>query len=71
MPKEKIFSTITRLARTIQGRIGGKMPKEKIFPTVLMILDFFAAVPYAMNHDLRMTVYWIAAGVLTLSVTWL
>lgn len=47
------------------------MPKEKIFPTVLMILDFLAAVPYIMNHDLRMSVYWIAAGVLTLSVTWL
>lgn len=47
------------------------MPKEKIFPTILMCLDFFAAVPYIMKGDLRMSVYWIAAGVLTLSVTWL
>lgn len=44
---------------------------EKLFPTVLMILDFIAAIPYIYNSDLKMTVYWIAAGVLTLAVTWL
>ena len=44
---------------------------EKIFPTILIILDFFSAVPYAFKSDLKMFVYWVAAGVLTLSVTWL
>jgi hypothetical protein len=44
---------------------------EKLFPTVLMILDFIAAIPYIYKSDLKMTVYWIAAGVLTLAVTWL
>lgn len=44
---------------------------EKIFPTVLMVLDFLAAVPYAIKADVRMVVYWVAAGVLTLAVTWL
>lgn len=44
---------------------------EKVFPTVLMALDFLAAVPYIVHGDLKMAVYWIAAGVLTLSVTWL
>lgn len=44
---------------------------EKFFPTVLMILDFIAAIPYILKCDLKMTVYWIAAGVLTLAVTWL
>lgn len=44
---------------------------EKIFPTILMALDFFAAIPYAIKADMKMTVYWIAAGVLTMSVTWL
>lgn len=44
---------------------------EKVFPTILMILDFFAAVPYAVKGDVKMFVYWVAAGVLTLSVTWL
>ena len=44
---------------------------DKIFPTILIILDFCAAVPYAVQGDVKHTVYWIAAGVLTLSVTWL
>lgn len=43
----------------------------KIFPTILMALDFIAAVPYMAKGDIKMTVYWIAAGVLTLAVTWL
>ena len=44
---------------------------EKIFPTILIALDFLAAIPYAVKCDLKMTVYWIAAGVLTFSVTWM
>lgn len=44
---------------------------DKIFPTVLMVLDFCAAVPYIVKGDAKMAVYWIAAGVLTLAVTWL
>jgi hypothetical protein len=44
---------------------------EKIFPTVLMELDYLAAIPYAVKGDVKMAVYWVAAGVLTLAVTWL
>ena len=47
------------------------MPKEKILPTILMIIDFMAAIPYIIKGNLAQSVYWIAAGVLTLSVTWL
>lgn len=47
------------------------MINEKIFPTILMSLDFIAAVQYMEKGDIKMTVYWIAAGVLTLAVTWL
>ena len=43
----------------------------RVFPTILMVLDFIAAIPYAVHGDVKMTVYWIAAGVLTLAVTWL
>lgn len=43
----------------------------KIFPTILMALQFVAAIPYAIEGDVRMTVYWIAAGVLTLDLTYL
>ena len=43
---------------------------ERVFPTILMILDFIAAIPYAFKGDVRHAVYWVAAGVLTLTVTW-
>ena len=36
-----------------------------------MTLQFVAAIPYAIEGDFRMTVYWIAAGVLTLDLTYL
>ena len=42
----------------------------KVFPTILMILDFLACIPYFIHGDLRHGVYWIAAGVLTLTVTY-
>lgn len=42
----------------------------RVFPTILMILDFIAAIPYAVQGDIRHAVYWVAAGVLTLTVTW-
>lgn len=47
------------------------MPKEKILPTILMLIDFLAAIPYITKGDIGQVVYWIAAGVLTLAVTWL
>ena len=66
--------TITIAKQTLQqakeGK-GGRIDMEKIFPTILIALDFFAAIPYAVKCDLKMTVYWIAAGVLTFSVTWM
>ena len=43
----------------------------KIFPTVLIILDVCAAIPYMAEKDLRMTVYWLSAALLTFSVTWM
>lgn len=43
----------------------------KIFPTILMILQFIAAIPYTIEGNARMAVYWIAAGVLTLALTYL
>lgn len=44
---------------------------EKILPTILIIIDYLAAIPYAIKSDLKMFVYWVAAGTITLSVTWL
>ena len=50
-----------------------RMPNinPKTIPTAMMVLQFLAAVPYAIEGNVRMSVYWIAAGVLTLAVTWL
>ncbi len=42
---------------------------EKVFPFVLMALDVCAAVGYACQGDVRRMVYWIAAAVLTATVT--
>jgi len=47
------------------------MPKEKIFPIILIILDVASAVPHIVMCDLSMSVYWLAAVVLSLSLTWL
>lgn len=40
-----------------------------IFPIVLIILDFGAAIVYAAGKDYKMAVYWIAAAVLNICVT--
>lgn len=44
---------------------------EKFFPTVLIVLDLLASIPYAVKGDVRMFVYWVAAALLTFSLTWL
>ena len=46
------------------------MSYEKILPTVLMVIQFTAAIPYTIKGDWRMTLYWSAAGVLTIAVTY-
>ena len=42
----------------------------RVIPTIQMIISFLAAIPYAIKGDVRHVVYWVAAGVLTLTVTW-
>ena len=41
-----------------------------LFPTLLIVLDVAAAIVYELDGDVRRTVYWIAAAVLTVTVTW-
>lgn len=45
------------------------MNKEKIFPLILIILDTLSAVPYAVSGDWKKSIYWIAAAVLNICVT--
>lgn len=42
----------------------------KLFPTILMVLDLFAAFGYAVARDWRHVIYWLAAAVLTATVTY-
>ena len=43
--------------------------KTYIFPLILIVLQIGAGVVYAMQHNIKMAVYWIAAAVLNISVT--
>jgi len=46
------------------------MPREKILPTVLIIIDVCAAIGYIPAGEWRRIVYWLAAALLTYTVTW-
>jgi len=41
----------------------------RVFPGIIIILSAGASIFYAINGDLRRSVYWAAAAVLNLSVT--
>lgn len=43
--------------------------RTQIFPIVLIALDVGAAVLYAADADLRRSIYWLSAAVLTACVT--
>jgi hypothetical protein len=45
------------------------MKPQHILPTILIIIDVSAAIVHAYHGDLRKFVYWIAAAILTASVT--
>ena len=45
------------------------MKQQYIFPLLLIALDIGAAVIYGFSGDLRKVVYWIAAAVLNVTVT--
>ena len=43
--------------------------KPYIFPLVLIALDFGASLMYAFDGDVRKAIYWLAAAVLNVTVT--
>ncbi len=43
--------------------------KQYIFPIALIALDLGAAIVYGINGDARKVIYWIAAAVLNITVT--
>lgn len=42
---------------------------DKLFPVTLIILDFGASIVYAIEYNWRMSIYWLAAAILTICVT--
>lgn len=46
-----------------------KIKPEYIFPLSLILLDLGSAVIYAIQKDYKKSVYWIAAAVLNVTVT--
>ena len=40
-----------------------------ILPITLIIIDVGAALVYALNKDFKMAIYWLAAAVLNVCVT--
>jgi hypothetical protein len=46
------------------------MTKQQIFPTILIALDVAAAIMYVPCHDWRKITYWVAAAILTFTVTY-
>lgn len=45
------------------------MKKEYIFPLLLIALDIGAGIIYAAAGDYKKLIYWIAAAVLNITVT--
>ena len=43
--------------------------KPHYLPMLLIIIDVLAAIVYAAHGDIRRTIYWFAAAVLTATVT--
>lgn len=43
--------------------------KKYIFPLLLIVLDLGAAAVYGFSGDWRKLIYWIAAAVLNITVT--
>ena len=46
-----------------------KMKAEYFFPLLLIALDVAAASVYAFSGDIKKAVYWVAAAVLSICVT--
>lgn len=42
---------------------------EKFFPIVLIFLQLAAAIPYGASGNFRMMIYWVAAAILNIAVT--
>lgn len=49
--------------------ITTKIKPEHIFPLILIVLDILAAFIHVYHKNYKMAVYWLAAAVLNITVT--
>ena len=49
------------------GGVG--MKKEQILPLILIVIQAMSAIPYTVTGDWRKAIYWVAAAVLNIAVT--
>lgn len=45
------------------------MNKTYIFPILIILIDIGSAIMYGINHDWRKVLYWGAAAVLNIALT--
>lgn len=64
----RIFSRVEELSLIAVVAVAS-IPTEKIFPSALIVLDIAAAVVAFQIGDVRRSIYWISAAILTASVT--
>jgi hypothetical protein len=43
---------------------------EKILPTIMIAINILSAIVYMSNGDYKRCIYWVAAAVLTATVTY-
>lgn len=46
-----------------------KIKPQYIFPTILIMIDIAAAIVYLSHKDYKKCIYWIAAAILNVTVT--
>lgn len=51
--------------------IRAVLTSPRLLPTILIVLDLGAAARYAFERSSGRVTYWLAAAVLTYSVTWM
>lgn len=45
------------------------MNKTQIFPLILIVLQIGAGIMYGLSKDWRMMIYWMAASILNIAIT--
>lgn len=58
-----------KIGSTRKARDRMKIKTEQIFPLILIAIDILAAIVYFAHKDIKKGVYWIAAAVLSVTVT--